>query len=334
MGKVLVTGADGFIGSHLVETLVSRGYDVRAFILYNSFGTHGWLDHVGKEIKTEIEIFPGDIRDGDSVRQASRDCTKILHLAALISIPYSYRNPESYLDTNIRGTLNVLQAGRYHDVERIIHTSTSEVYGTAVSVPIREIHPLQPQSPYAASKIGADHIALSFFHSFNTPVVVLRPFNTYGPRQSTRAVIPTIISQILDGQKPLKLGALHPTRDFSYVKDTVEGFLKAASTSIEQVKGKVINIGANFEVSVKDTVKIIAETMGVEVEVESEAKRFRPENSEVERLWCDNSKAEQLMGWSPAYSGLSGFKRGLGETIEWFSKPANRRLYNINAYQI
>ena len=311
-----------------------KGMNVRAFILYNSFGNHGWLDHVGKEIKASIEIFPGDIRDGESVRRASHHCTKIIHLAALISIPYSYQSPESYIDTNIKGTLNVLQAARYHGVERVVHTSTSEVYGTAVSVPINEGHPLHPQSPYAASKIGADHLALSFYHSFNTPVVILRPFNTYGPRQSTRAVIPTIVGQILDGQRSLKLGALHPTRDFSFVKDTASGFLKAIGTSVERVQGQVINIGANFEVSVKDTVKIIAETIGVEIEIRAESKRFRPDNSEVERLWCDNSQAEQIMDWSPAYGGLSGFKKGLQETIDWFAKPENRKLYDFNAYRI
>ncbi|MCK5296070.1 MAG: SDR family NAD(P)-dependent oxidoreductase, partial [Alphaproteobacteria bacterium] len=267
MKKILVTGADGFIGSHLTETLVKQGYEVRAMTCYNSFNTWGWLDYTDKETLKKIEIFSGDVRDSECVRQAVKGCDTVFHLAALIAIPYSYQAPESYVDTNIKGTLNVVQAAKDFGIERVIHTSTSEVYGTALYVPIDEKHPLQGQSPYSASKIGADQIALSFQCSFETPVVVVRPFNTYGPRQSARAVIPTIITQLFEKPSELKLGALSPTRDFNFVKDTVSGFIAAANAPIEKITGKVINIGSNFEVSIGDTAKIISEYMNVDVNI-------------------------------------------------------------------
>lgn len=332
MNKVLVTGADGFIGSHLVEALVRQGHEVRAFVLYNSFNSWGWLDHCAADVRGQFEVFSGDIRDPHGVRVAMEHCSTTLHLAALIAIPYSYHSPDTYVDTNIKGTLNVLQAARELGVEKVVHTSTSEVYGTARFVPITEDHPLQGQSPYSASKIGADQIALSFYASFGTPVTILRPFNTYGPRQSARAVIPTIISQIAAGKRLIKLGALHPTRDFSFVEDTVRGFV--AAMECEAINGAVINIGSGFEISIGDTARTIAEIMGAHVEIEREAERLRPENSEVERLFASYAKAEQLMGWSPKYGGLSGFKLGLGRTIEWFSNPAHLSRYKVDTYNL
>ena len=332
MGKVLVTGADGFIGSHLTEALVRQGFDVRAFVLYNSFGSWGWLDHSPKEIKSSIEVFAGDIRDPNGVRAAMQGCDAVLHLAALIAIPYSYHSPDTYVDTNIKGTLNILQAARDLAVSRVIHTSTSEVYGTARFVPITEDHPLQGQSPYSASKIAADQLAYSFFASFGLPVVIARPFNTYGPRQSARAVIPTVITQIASGKRHLKLGALHPTRDFNFVADTVGAFI-AALRSSEGI-GEVVNFGSNFEISIGDAVKEIAEVMGVEVETETDAIRLRPEKSEVERLWADNRKAHELFGWRPSYGGLEGFRRGVGETVEWFLDKDNLACYKAERYNI
>jgi len=330
--KILVTGADGFIGSHLTEELVRQGYSVKAFVLYNSFNSWGWLDHSPKEILESLEVFSGDIRDPYGVKEAMKGCDIVLHLAALIAIPYSYHSPATYVDTNVKGTLNVVQAARELDIKKVVHTSTSEVYGTAQFVPITEAHPLQGQSPYSASKIGADQIALSFYQSFNTPVSIIRPFNTYGPRQSARAVIPTVITQIANGTRKIKLGALHPTRDFNYVKDTVRGFIAIAES--EKSIGEVINIGSNFEISIGDTVKLIAEAMGVEIEIETDEVRLRPEKSEVNRLWADNTKAKQLVGWEPLYGGREGFKRGLAETAEWFMNPANLAGYKSDRYNI
>ena len=334
MNKALVTGADGFIGSHLVDALVAEGHAVRAMAQYNAANAWGWLDHLDAGVIAAIEVFPGDVRDAACAREAVKGCDVVFHLAALIAIPYSYRSPESYVDTNIKGTLNVLQAVRDLGVERIIHTSTSEVYGTALRVPIDEDHPLQGQSPYSASKIGADQIAWSFHRSFGAPVVVLRPFNTYGPRQSIRAVIPTVITQILGQRRRLRLGALHPTRDFTYVGDTVGGFLAASVAPIETVAGKVINIGSNFEISIGDTVNVIAECMNVEVAVDRDDERLRPPNSEVERLWCDNRRAGELLGWRPAFGGGDGFRRGLEKTIEWYSDAQNRALFKTEVYNL
>jgi dTDP-glucose 4,6-dehydratase len=327
MKTILVTGADGFIGSHLAEKLVLDGYKVRGFVLYNSFNSWGWLDNLSPEIKNSLDVFAGDIRDPHGVRTALNGCDAVLHLAALIAIPYSYHSPDTYVDTNIKGTLNILQAARDLGVSKIIHTSTSEVYGTARFVPITEEHPLQGQSPYSASKIGADQIALSFYCSFGTPVTIVRPFNTYGPRQSARAVIPTIISQIAAGQKVIRLGSLHPTRDFNYVSDTVSGFMAALKS--ECGVGEAINIGSNYEVSIGETVALIAELMQAEIEIETDDVRIRPDKSEVERLWADNAKAQRLLGWSPEYAGKAGLRRGLEETITWFREPANLQLYKL-----
>lgn len=330
--RVLVTGADGFIGSHLTEELVRRGHTVRAFVLYNSFNSWGWLDETPKDIRANLDVFAGDIRDPNGVRQAMKNCDVVLHLAALIAIPYSYHSPDTYVDTNVKGTLNVVQAARELGVEKVVHTSTSEVYGTARFVPITEEHPLQGQSPYSASKIGADQIAMSFYTSFATPVAIIRPFNTYGPRQSARAVIPTIITQIANGAKRIKLGALHPTRDFNYVRDTVRGFIAVAE--FPQSVGEVINVGSNFEVSIGDTASLIAEQMGHDIQIVSDDIRMRPEKSEVERLWASNAKAQQLVGWQPEYGGVEGLKRGLAETIEWFSQPENLKKYKGDVYNI
>lgn len=332
MKRILVTGADGFIGSHLTEALVREGYDVRAFVLYNSFGSWGWLDRCAPDVKGRFEIFAGDVRDPHGVRAAMKGCDAVLHLAALIAIPYSYYSPDTYVDTNVKGTLNVVQAARELGVGRVVHTSTSEVYGTARSVPITEEHPLCGQSPYAATKIGADQIAMSFFHSFNTPVATLRPFNTYGPRQSARAVIPTIITQLAQGRRQIKLGAVRPTRDFNFVADTVRGFV-AALTS-EKAVGEVINLGSNFEISIGETARTIATVMGVDLEIVCDDQRLRPEKSEVERLWASNAKAKRLLGWEPAYGALEGFTRGLRETVAWFTAPENLARYKADIYNL
>ena len=329
---VLVTGADGFIGSHLTEMLVRRGYDVRAFVLYNSFNSRGWLDHCAVDVKGNFEVFAGDVRDSYGVMTAMKGCTRVLHLASLIAIPYSYHSPETYVDTNIKGTLNVLQAARALGIEKLVHTSTSEVYGTAQFVPITEDHPLQGQSPYSASKIGADQIAISFNRSFEMPIAILRPFNTYGPRQSARAVIPTIISQLANGEREIKLGALDPTRDFSFVSDTANGFVSAMEA--DETIGNVTNVGSGFEVSIGDTAKTIAELMQVDAEIKLDEQRLRPKDSEVERLFASYAKAKERMDWAPEYGGLEGFKRGLSETIEWFSNPSNLAHYNTNEYTI
>ena len=330
--SILITGADGFIGSHLTEALVRAGHKVRAFVLYNSFNSWGWLDHCALEINGKFEVFAGDIRDPHGVKEAMKGCDVVLHLAALIAIPYSYHSPNTYVDTNIKGTLNVLQAARELGVKRVIHTSTSEVYGTARFVPITEEHPLQGQSPYSATKIAADQLAYSFYASFGLPVVIARPFNTYGPRQSARAVIPTIITQIANGKRQIKLGAISPTRDFNFVQDTVAGFIAAMNSN--QGLGEVINFGSNFEISIGDTVKMIAEVMKAEIEIITDDNRLRPENSEVERLWADNTKAKELFGWKPIYAGREGFKRGLAETAEWFMDPANLARYKSDIYNL
>lgn len=330
--RVLVTGADGFIGSHLTEELVRRGYDVRAFVYYNSFGSWGWLDQARPEVRSSVEIFAGDIRDPHRVKQAVLGCDVVYHLAALIAIPYSYHAPDSYVDTNVRGTLNVVQAAQESGAGKVVHTSTSEVYGTARFVPITEEHPLQGQSPYAATKIGADQLALSFHRSFGTPVAVCRPFNTYGPRQSARAIIPTIITQIAQGQRALKLGSVHPTRDFNFVKDIVSGFISIADSP--KSVGEVINLGSNFEISVADTVGLISDAMGAKVEIVRDDERVRPEKSEVERLFSSNEKAKTLTGWQPAYHGVEGFKRGLKETIDWFTSPENLKNYKGSVYNV
>jgi len=332
MNKVLVTGADGFIGSHLVEQLVHRGHEVRAFVLYNSFNSWGWLDHAAPEIRNRIEIFAGDIRDPHGVRTAMKDCDTVLHLAALIAIPYSYHSPDTYVDTNVKGTLNILQAARDLGGIKVIHTSTSEVYGTARFVPITEEHPLQGQSPYSATKIAADQMAYSFYASFGLPVTIARPFNTYGPRQSARAVIPTIITQIASGQRSLRLGSIHPTRDFNFVLDTVAGFIAAAESA--RGVGEVVNFGSNYEISVGDTVNLIAEVMGVSVDIVTDQARLRPEKSEVERLWAANDKARELFGWQPHYGGREGFKRGLAETVDWFLHPQNMQAYKAHIYNL
>jgi dTDP-glucose 4,6-dehydratase len=312
--------------------LVRQGHDVRAFVLYNSFGSWGWLDHAPEEIKRELDVFAGDVRDPHGVKEAMRGVDVVLHLAALIAIPYSYHSPDTYVDTNVKGTLNVVQAARELGVQKVVHTSTSEVYGTARSVPITEDHPLQGQSPYSATKIGADQIAMSFHSAFGTPVSIIRPFNTYGPRQSARAVIPTVITQVANGERKIKLGSLHPTRDFNYVQDTVRGFI-ALMESPRSI-GEVVNIGSNYEISIGETVDLIAELMGVSLEVVTDDVRLRPEKSEVERLWADNSKAERLVGWAPEFAGREGFRRGLSETIAWFSEPANLKCYKSHLYNL
>jgi dTDP-glucose 4,6-dehydratase len=330
--KVLVTGADGFIGSHLAEALVRLGAEIRALVLYNSFNSWGWLDDAADDVRGKFEVVEGDIRDDEFVRGLVRGCDIILHLAALISIPFSYKSPGAFIDTNIVGTLNVLQAARDAGVSRVVCTSTSEVYGTARKVPINEDHPLDAQSPYAATKISADQMALAFHRAFDMPVAVLRPFNTFGPRQSARAVIPTIITQIANGARTLRLGSLHPTRDFSFVADTARGFMHAAIA--DGAVGEVINTGSGFEISVGDTAQLIAEVMGVEIEIEQDGARVRPENSEVERLFAGIAKAERLLHWRPNYAGREGFRRGLQETVAWFSDPAHLSRYKPERYNI
>ena len=329
---ILITGADGFIGSHLTEALVRQGFKVRAFVLYNSFNSWGWLDHCATDVKGQFEVFAGDIRDPHGVKEAMRGCDAVLHLAALIAIPYSYHSPGTYVDTNVKGTLNVLQAARELGVKKVVHTSTSEVYGTARFVPITEEHPLQGQSPYSATKIAADQLAYSFYASFGLPVVIARPFNTYGPRQSARAVIPTIITQIANGQREIKLGAVSPTRDFNYVADTAAGFIAALES--DRGIGEVINLGSNFEISIGDTAHAIAEAMGTSIEIITDEQRLRPEKSEVERLWASNTKARELLGWQPQYGGRTGFMRGLTETIAWFREPTNLPAYKADIYNL
>ena len=321
--KVLVTGAGGFIGSHLTERLVAIGAGVRALVQYNSAGSWEWLD--SSPVKNEVDVFMGDLRDRDSLRKAIKGVDVVFHLGALISIPYSYEGPLSYIQTNIEGTINVLQMAIDTGVKLVIHTSTSEVYGTARQVPIDEDHPLQGQSPYSASKIAADKMAEAFYLSFGLPVVTVRPFNAYGPRQSARAVIPTIITQALT-QNEIRLGSLHPTRDLNYVKDTVEGFIRAAE--IPESVGRVINIGTGKEISIGDLAKTILDLLGKEIPIRTEGQRVRPSGSEVERLCADNSLAKQLLGWKPKYT----LRQGLAETIEWIK--GNIQYYKPNRYMV
>jgi len=315
----------------VVETLVKNGHQVRAFVLYNSFNSWGWLDQSEKTVRDSIEIFAGDIRDPHGVDKAVENQEVVLNLAALIAIPYSYHSPDTYIDTNIKGTLNILQAARRHQVARVVQTSTSEVYGTAQYIPIDENHRLHPQSPYAASKVGADQLALSFHASFDLPVGILRPFNTYGPRQSARAVIPTIISQLANKSK-VKLGSLSPTRDFSFVQDTADGFLAAASS--DAIIGNTINLGSGFEISIKQTAETIAKLMNTKLELANDEQRVRPENSEVERLFASIDKAKQVLGWQPKFQGITGFESGLKKTIEWFSNPENLSRYKADRYNL
>ena len=323
---VLVTGADGFIGSHLTELLVREGYKVKALSQYNSFNYWGWLEDI--ECRDQIEVLNGDVRDPHYCKYITKDVDIVFHLAALIAIPYSYAAPYSYVDTNIKGTLNICQASMENGVKRLIHTSTSEVYGTAQYVPIDEKHPLQPQSPYSASKIGADAMAMSFFNSFNLPVTIARPFNTYGPRQSARAVIPTIITQIANGKKQIKLGDVSPTRDFNYVLDTCRGFLELARC--DAAIGETVNIGSNYEISVGDTLALIRELMGSKVEFLTDEQRIRPEKSEVFRLWCDSTKIHAMTGFKPSFD----IRAGLQATVDWFINPDNLRKYKADIYNV
>ncbi len=326
--KVLITGADGFIGSHLTEELVNQGYDVRAFVYYNSFNSYGWLDTISKDIKNKIDFFPGDIRDPNGVREAMKEVDIVFHLAALIAIPFSYHSPDSYIDTNVKGTLNIIQAARDNKVKRVLVTSTSEVYGTALFVPITELHQKQPQSPYSASKIGADAIADSFYRSFDLPITIVRPFNTFGPRQSARAVIPTIISQLLKGTEEIKLGDITPTRDLLYVKDTVNGFLKIAQC--DKLIGHEVNIATQREISVGDLAQQLINNINPSAKIITDSLRIRPEKSEVFRLFGSNEKLKSYTDWNQEYT----LEQGLKETIEWFSKKENLQQYKSDIYNV
>ncbi|TGK30942.1 SDR family NAD(P)-dependent oxidoreductase [Leptospira gomenensis] len=326
--KVVVTGADGFIGSHLVETLLEEGASVKAFVYYNSFNSWGWIDTLPADKKESVEIFSGDIRDPNGVRTALKGVDAVFHLAALIGIPYSYHSPDSYVDTNVRGTLNVLQAGRDLGLEKIVVTSTSEVYGTALYAPIDEKHPRQGQSPYSATKIGADSLAESFYRSFQLPVVIVRPFNTYGPRQSARAVIPTIITQLLDGKTEIELGALDPTRDLVFVKDTAKGFVELAKS--ELALGQEVNISTNFEIAIGELAQEIISQINPKAKIVSDERRKRPDKSEVERLIGDNTRLKSFTGWVPEVK----LREGLSKTIEWFRVPQNRAGYKSGIYNV
>ena len=326
MKKVLVTGADGFIGSHLTESLLEKGYDVKAFTYYNSFNTWGWLDTLPKEKLDQIEVFSGDVRDPNGVREAMKGVDQVFHLAALIAIPFSYHSPDSYVDTNIKGTLNVLQAARDLGTEKIMVTSTSEVYGTAQYVPIDEKHPFQGQSPYSATKIGADRLAESFYRSFNLPVAIVRPFNTFGPRQSARAVIPTIITQLLAGREEIKLGSLTPTRDFNYVKDTAAGFIAIAEA--DKTVGQEINIATQREISIGDLAKEIIAQINPDAKIVCDEQRLRPEKSEVNRLLGANAKIKKLTDWKQQYT----FEQGIAETIAWIRQ--NMAAYKTDIYNV
>lgn len=326
MKSVLVTGADGFIGSHLVEMLVREGYKVRALALYNSFNDWGWLDTI--PCLDKVEVVTGDVRDPFFCKEITKNIDTVFHLAALIAIPYSYVAPQSYVDTNVMGTVNMCKAAMENNVKRFINTSTSETYGTALYVPIDEKHPMQPQSPYSASKIAADAMAMSFYNSFNFPLTTARPFNTYGPRQSARAVIPTIITQIASGMKEIKLGDVTPTRDFNYVEDTCRGFLALANC--DAAIGKTVNIGSNFEISIGDTLNVIKKIMKSDVKFIVDEQRIRPEKSEVNRLWCDNSLINQLTGFKPIYD----IEKGLTKTVEWFIEPNNLKRYKPGIYNV
>jgi NAD dependent epimerase/dehydratase len=326
--KVLITGADGFIGSHLTEALVEAGYDVRAFVYYNSFNSYGWLDTLSKEIKNKIEFFPGDIRDPNGVREAMKEVDIVFHLAALIAIPFSYHSPDSYIDTNVKGTLNIIQAARDNKVKRVLVTSTSEVYGTAQFVPITELHPKQPQSPYSASKIGSDAIADSFYRSFELPITIVRPFNTFGPRQSARAVIPTIISQLLNGTEEIKLGDITPTRDLLFVKDTVNGFIKIAQC--DKLIGHEVNIATQSEISVGDLAQQLIDSINPSAKIITDSLRIRPEKSEVFRLYGSNEKLKSYTDWNQIFT----LEQGLKETIDWFSKKENLQQYKSDSYNV
>ena len=328
MKKVLITGADGFIGSHLTEALVKQGYDVRAFVYYNSFNSYGWLDSIPAETKSKIEFFAGDIRDPNGVREAMKGVDIVFHLAALIAIPFSYHSPDSYIDTNVKGTLNIIQAARDNQVSRVLVTSTSEVYGTAQFVPISELHPKQPQSPYSASKIGADAIADSFFRSFDLPLTIVRPFNTFGPRQSARAVIPTIISQLLNGAEEIKLGDITPTRDLLFVKDTVNGFLKIAEC--DKLIGHEVNIATQSEITIGELAQSLINQINPNAKIVSDSIRLRPEKSEVFRLFGSNEKLKSFTDWNQIYS----LEEGLAETVEWFSKKENLQQYKSDIYNV
>lgn len=331
MKKILVTGACGFIGSHLVEKLISRNFDVTAMVFYNPVNSNGWLDDLNLNIKKKIKIIKGDVRDSNFININTKKIDIVIHLAALIGIPYSYSAPESYIDTNVKGTLNILNSALNNNVSQVIVTSTSEVYGTAKKIPILENHSLNAQSPYAASKISADHLALSYYRSFNLPVTILRPFNSFGPRQSNRAVIPTIISQMLNN-KIVKLGNLKPKRDFTYVDDTAESFVKAIYN--KKSFGEVINVGNSFEISIENIIKILKSDLGYEFSIVIDKKRIRPSKSEVMQLYSSNIKAKKLLNWEPNYKDLEGFKKGLIETINWFKKNKDLNFYKSNDYII
>lgn len=325
MKKILVTGADGFIGSHLTEALLDEGYNVTALCYYNSFNDWGWIEGIKHP---NLTVVNGDVRDPHFCKHISKDIDIIFHLAALIAIPYSYVAPDSYVDTNVKGTLNICQAAKENGVKRVLVTSTSEVYGTAQYVPIDEKHPKQPQSPYSASKIGADAMAMSFYNAFELPVTIVRPFNTYGPRQSARAIIPTIISQIANGMKEIKLGDLTPTRDFNFVKDTCRGFIEIAQC--DKTIGEEVNIASNYEISMRDTLELIAKIMNSDVKFIEDTQRLRPGKSEVFRLWGDNTKIKGLTGFEPKYD----IEKGLRETIEWFTKSENLKKYKADIYNV
>jgi NAD dependent epimerase/dehydratase len=330
--KIFVTGADGFIGSHLTEKLVKLGYNVKALAQYNSFNNYGWLDYLDKSTDGNFEKVLGDVRDQSNLNILSKDADVIFHLASLIGIPYSYIAPQSYIDTNVSGTLNILQAAKINDVNKIIHTSTSEVYGTAQFVPISENHPLNGQSPYAASKIAADQIAYSFYSSFDLPVAICRPFNTYGPRQSMRAIIPTIILQLLRGKDKVELGNIHTTRDFNYIEDTINGFISIMLC--DKSHGEVFNIGSKFEIDIESTFKIISEIINPNAKITYDRHRIRPKKSEVERLFCDNSKALQFLDWKPHYNNKLKFSKGIKETINWYKNKENISNFKDIGYVI
>jgi len=328
--NILITGSEGFIGSHLAEALVKKGHNVKALVLYNSFNSWGWLEHIHKDILKNIEVITGDVRDEYLMRKIiKKKIDVVINLAALIGIPYSYRASKSYLDTNVYGLLNILNACKDFGIKKIIHTSTSEVYGTPKFIPITELHPVCGQSPYAASKIAADQLALSYEKSFNLPITVLRPFNTFGPRQSARAIIPTIITQILKGNI-LRLGSLFPTRDLTYVEDTVTGFI--SSINNKRNVGEIINIGSGFEISIKKLAEIISKLMNKKIIIKSHKERIRPKNSEVKRLYASTKKAKKIINWKPKYSGKKGFEEGLKKTIQWFSKKENLKFYKTNIF--
>ena len=330
--KILVTGSEGFIGSHLVEKLIISGHNVKAFVLYNSFNNYGWLDEIPKKIKNEVEVVMGDIRNYDVVNSSMKDCHSVINLAALIAIPYSYVSPHSYVDTNVKGTLNLLQAAKEKNIRKFIHTSTSEVYGTAKYVPINEKHPLNGQSPYAASKIGADQLAMSFYYSYDIPVSILRPFNAYGPRQSARAIIPTIISQIANNKSKIRLGSLTPTRDYTYVTDIADAFVKSVNSN--KNNGEIINLGGGFEISMGDVAIKISKLMNKEITIIEDKKRLRPRLSEVQRLRSDFSKAKKILNWRPDHFGLRGFNAGLKKTIKWYMNPLNLEKYKSDIYNL